>query len=340
MPMPSSMKLFGGHSRVRRLSTSSSLAPKRSCIPSIFNAIRLGVFIGILVCTIICLAIAIHFQRILVSSDLTHFVPFAIFVAAATLAVILSLLVSTLFKQRSPITTRIELACLGLLAVLWLALGSFLAASESAEADVECFSSDSTLEDPVEFPGFTTDIFHAQYRVLEAFSIFNLILAWGFLLFLLFLALREHRNGHRKVWLYPAPVYPWFGKGSKSGPYMHNSRNKTLPAPVTAMPSRRKGSTRRPNAAGAAEKTEKPKMAEYRKSAFWVWVERPRMVPTAHTRADARDRNRDRAARDRDRERERQRERDREQERERRKAEPSSSRRTHTTPRPPPPPRK
>ena len=103
-----------------------------------------------------------------------RFVPFAIFVSSASLLIILTLfvilplylstclhlsafncyrLISTLFKQRSPISTRIELACLGLLAVLWLALGSFLAASASAEADVECFSSDSSLEDPVEFPG-------------------------------------------------------------------------------------------------------------------------------------------------------------------------------------------
>lgn len=61
-------------------------------------------------------------------------------------------LVSTPFKQRNPISTRIELASLGLLSVLWLALGGFLAASASAEADVECFSSSSSLEDPVEDP--------------------------------------------------------------------------------------------------------------------------------------------------------------------------------------------
>ena len=62
-------------------------------------------------------------------------------------------LVTTALKQRNPISTRLELASLGLLAVLWLVLGSYLAASEAAEADVECFSADSSIDDPVELPG-------------------------------------------------------------------------------------------------------------------------------------------------------------------------------------------
>ncbi|KAI5124975.1 hypothetical protein M0805_007401 [Coniferiporia weirii] len=281
---PSNLNIFGsGSPRARRLSTSSSLVPKKSRLPSLFNTVRIGIYFGILICTVICLAIAVHFENMLESSDLTHFVPFAIFVSVVSLLVIVALLVSTLFKGRNPVSTRIELACLGLLAVLWLALGSFLAASEAAEADVECFSSDSTLDDPVELPGFTTDIYHSQYRVLEAFSIFNLILVFGFLLVLLFLALRQHRKGYKKVWLYPVPVYPWFGGSSGSGPYMHgsSSRNKGLPAPVTAKDVHRKGSSRRPTGKTADAEKAKP---EYRKSAFWVWVDRPREVPAARTR--------------------------------------------------------
>lgn len=50
-------------------------------------------------------------------------------------------------------STRFELASLGLLGVFWLALGSFLLASEAGEADVECFSADSSEDDPVDFPG-------------------------------------------------------------------------------------------------------------------------------------------------------------------------------------------
>ena len=61
-------------------------------------------------------------------------------------------LVCTPLKQRNPISARLELASLGFLTILWLALAGFLAGSASAEADVECFSSSSSLEDPVEDP--------------------------------------------------------------------------------------------------------------------------------------------------------------------------------------------
>ena len=77
------------------------------------------------------------------------------------------------------------------------ALGVFLAVSESGEADVECFAADDIDGDPVDMAGceylhsaFTprdsgnntrsaivsTETFQAQYRVLEAFSLFNVIL--------------------------------------------------------------------------------------------------------------------------------------------------------------------
>jgi hypothetical protein len=179
-------------------------------------------------------------------------------------------------------------------------------------------------------------MYHAQYRVLEAFSILNLILGAcsrnlsvetqqfiytfivvGFLIFLFFLAIRQHRRGYRKVWLYPVPIYPWF-QGKNAGVYAHQSsmRNKELPKPVTAKDAgtRRQPSTRRPNekAAGAATGAQ---TTEKRRSAFWVWVERPRL---AHTRDRTFDRERERAAeRERERERERQRQLDREREQER-----------------------
>lgn len=60
---------------------------------------------------------------------------------------------STFLKTRSPVSTRVELASLGLLGVLWLALGVFLGISAAAEADVECFAADSSESDPIEFPG-------------------------------------------------------------------------------------------------------------------------------------------------------------------------------------------
>ena len=78
---------------------------------------------------------------------------------------------TTLLKQRNPVSTRFELASLGLLGVFWLALGSFLLASEAGDADVECFDADSSEDDPVDFPGceclwISAGIHIAKWRVL------------------------------------------------------------------------------------------------------------------------------------------------------------------------------
>lgn len=130
-------------------------------------------------------------------------------------------LVCSALRNRNPISTRIELGCLGLLGTFWLgasqlrlvlscaqidvALGAFLASSDSENADVECYSSVDGSE-VVDVAGCTflaflltpckcqldvlvsTETYQAQYRVLEAFSLFNVILGkWfisGFYLFL------------------------------------------------------------------------------------------------------------------------------------------------------------
>ncbi|KAI0081812.1 hypothetical protein K474DRAFT_1587065 [Panus rudis PR-1116 ss-1] len=227
-------------------------------MPSVFNIVRASIYAAVVVWTIICLAIAVHFQSILVSSELTHFIPFAIFVCSASLLLVLALLGFGLWRDRNPISTRIELGCLGLAGVLWLALGAFLASSESEAADVECFSS-SNASEPFEMPGFNTETYHAQYRVLEAFSFFNIILIWAFLLMLLGLAIRHHRWGDRTVWLTSVTAFPWFSRpGAQTG--------KQLPAPVTA---RRSKSTKsqKPKAIAAPatpEKEERPAMAPRR----------------------------------------------------------------------------
>jgi hypothetical protein len=87
----------------------------------------------------------------------------------------------------------------------------------------------------------STDTYRAQYHVLEAFSLFNVILStstvdhrrsrltmsdavWGFLLLLLGLALRMHIRGKKSVWYNPVTTYNWFRP---------NSGGK-LPTPVTA----------------------------------------------------------------------------------------------------------
>ncbi|KAF8559097.1 hypothetical protein OG21DRAFT_1493490 [Imleria badia] len=210
-------------SRRKRLSVLSiSSVFTRSAMPSKFNIVRASLYAVILAWTIICLAIAAHFQTLLVITDLTRFVPFAIFVCSVSLLTLLVLLVCSALRNRNPISTRIELGCLGLLGTFWLALGAFLASSDSENADVECYSSADGSQ-LVDVAGFSTETYQAQYRVLEAFSLFNVILVWGFLLFLLGMTLKHYYRVNRNVWFIPVTVYPWFGPRS--------SMSK-LPAPV------------------------------------------------------------------------------------------------------------
>ena len=142
-----------------------------------------------------------------------------------------------------------------------------VASSDSENASVECFASE-TDTDPIDVEGcechpailrklahcsvtatVSTDTYQAQYRVLEAFSLFNVALGergfqcvsaviltnfavWGFLLLLFGLALRQYLLGNRHVWLTPVTTYNWFGKAAKQ------SRTQQLPLPVTARTGR------------------------------------------------------------------------------------------------------
>jgi len=219
--------------RHRRPSTLSKL----SCLarmPSAFNIARAAIYVAVLLWTIICLAIAVHLHGLLETSDLTRFVPFAIFVCSASLIIMLTLLACTLLRDRNPISTRIEMPCLGLAGVFWLSLGGFLAGSGYDTAEVECFTS-TDLTNPINMPGFSTETYHAQYRVLEAFSLFNTILIWGFLSFLSLLVVRQHFLGNRSMWNTPVPSYPWFDSGKGSA-----SKSSKLPQPVTSR-SRSRG---------------------------------------------------------------------------------------------------
>jgi hypothetical protein len=205
-------------------------------MPPVFNLIRIGVFVAVLLWTVIVLAIAIHFHGLLLTNDLTRFIPFAIFVSAATIVLLLALLLFGL-KKANPISTRIELACLALDGLLWLVLAAFLITSDAEDASVECFTSDSASNQvPIEMPGFTTEIYQAQYRVLEAFSLFNVILIWLFLLLLLFLAWRHHSLGNRTVWTTPVTAVTWFSPSQ----YAAKEKESKLPPPVTARVDRSK----------------------------------------------------------------------------------------------------
>lgn len=219
--------------RFSRLSLSTfsvSSVFTRPAMPSKFNIVRASIYGVVLLWTVICLAIAAHFQSLLVINDLTRFVPFAIFVCSASMLILLALLGCGALRTGNPISTRIELGCLGLLGTFWVALGAYLASSDSENANVECFSSaDETT--PVDIAGFSTNTYQAQYRVLEAFSLFNVILIWGFLLFLLSMAVKHHYRANRNVWFISVTSYPWFGSNAKSA---------KLPAPVVSR-SRSRG---------------------------------------------------------------------------------------------------
>lgn len=212
-------------SRRKRLPTLSvSTIFTRLTMPSKFNIFRACIYGAVLAWTVICLAIAAHFQSLLVITDLTRFVPFTIFVCSASMLILIILLGCSVIRTTNPISTRIELGCLGLLGTFWLALGAFLASSDSENANVECFSSDAQT-DPIDIPGFSTETYQAQYRVLEAFSLFNVILILAFLLFLLALTVKHHFRVNRNVWYIAVTEYPWFGK---------NISQSKLPAPVSS----------------------------------------------------------------------------------------------------------
>jgi len=219
-------------------------------MPPLFSIVRTGIYLTVVLWTAICLAIAVHFHGLLATSDLTRFVPFAIFVCTASFVIFLALLGFGLRKDRNPITTKIELGCLGLAGTLWLALGAFLINSESQSADVECFASEHDIE-PLDI-GFSTGTYQAQYRVLTAFSLFNVILILGFASVLLWLVLRQHFEGKQEAWSYPVTTYPWFKTSSKP------KWTSKLPAPVTAQAGQSRYRSRHQTERGRTGYTEKP----------------------------------------------------------------------------------
>jgi hypothetical protein len=252
----------------------ASLRSALSLLPSKFNVARACIYILVILWSLVCLAIAAHFESVLASSDLTRFVPFALFVSVASLLVISSLCIFGIWRNMNPIATRVELACLGLIGTFWLALGAFLVSSDSASADVECFVSEDDAT-PIDDASFSTETYQAQYHVLEAFALFNAILLWGFLIFLLILAVRRHRAGDKHVWLTPVPNVAWFsGSGKQQGGKQNGGKEGKLPAPVTAK-NEKTTSASRPRTT-SANGTARPEVARpsYTRALdeHYVWI--------------------------------------------------------------------
>jgi len=227
------------------------------------------------------------------------------------MVLVFGLLGLTFMHRANPVSTRLELASLGLVGFFWFSLGIFTATSASADADVECFLGDDDTE-AIEFPGFTTDSFQAQYRVLESFALLNAILLLGFLFLLLALAMRQHRMGHKQVWLISVTTYPWFGGGKpppakrlplpvvtreKGKPSKNISRSASRPTgpPVLAPTSRQqqlKSSSRTPAAVSTPARQDsrrtpgvRPPPPKKDNPAMMVWVPPPDKARTRDDRS-------------------------------------------------------
>jgi hypothetical protein len=227
---------------------------------SLFNTIRASIYGAVILFTVICLAMAGRFQTVLASSDLTRFVPFAIFVCSASLLIFLVLLsFSFLLRGRNPISTRIELACLGLAGVFWLALGVFLVTSDAQSADVECFSPDNGQLLNDELASFHTDQYQAMYRVLNAFSLMNAVLVLFALFALLFLAVRRHRKGDEHMWYGPVTSCAWFNNYYENTKQTQAKTSSSSILPVTQQaPIYSQQKEKKRDKANDAVYTEKP----------------------------------------------------------------------------------
>jgi len=198
---------------------------------SIFQTIRLAIYATVLAWSLIVLGLGAFFDHLIIMNDLTRYIPLAIFVAVCTMIIVPTLLLAGSFKRSQLFTqVRSELAFVGLLGLLWFILGISTATGE--ESMIECdFDGDGDFTESDEY---STDMFHAQLRVLRAFSIFNAVLLIGFFLFLLVLAVRQHRMGRNFVWTSGVASYPWFGGAPVVPSKEFNVSSDSLPPPVTA----------------------------------------------------------------------------------------------------------
>ncbi|KAJ3505944.1 hypothetical protein NLJ89_g7143 [Agrocybe chaxingu] len=206
---------------------------------TLFTTIRTSIYATVILFTVICLAMAGHFQSVLAASDLTRFVPFAIFVCSASLFIFVILLSFSFFLgKRNPISTRIELACLGLASVFWLVLGAYLATSEAQSADVECYAPDNEeIVVDEEIASFQTDQYQAMYRVLMSFSLMNAALVIFACLALLILAVRRHRKGDEHMWHGPVTSCAWFNNYENA----KQTRGKTSSSSILPIASAQLG---------------------------------------------------------------------------------------------------
>ncbi|KAJ7591023.1 hypothetical protein C8J56DRAFT_550508 [Mycena floridula] len=180
-------------------------------MPKLFNTIRLAIYGVLLLFAAICMAMAGRFASILAMTDLTRFVPGALFVCVANVLVILVLLAAGLLGSRNPVNTQMELGGMFVVGASFTILGIVLAVLDSKDADVECFSSTaSTTVVDDSLASFHTEQYQAMYRVLNAFALMNGIIALTVCAIMLVLAKRRANNGDQHLWYGPITSFAWF----------------------------------------------------------------------------------------------------------------------------------
>jgi len=202
--------------------------------PNRLEALRIAIFILVLVTSLVALALALHFLTVLQSNDLTHFVPFALFASVASIIGMIALIAIVLVHKSKPAALKVELAIMGFLGILWLILSIFISTSPAENADVQCFSDDGDLLDEDDGP-FDSELFHAQYRALTAIGSVNAFSLLIMCAVLTYMALR-HFNRTRD-WV-STTRKPLLGE-KKSSKQRDRSRSKSRSAPpLTDLPQR------------------------------------------------------------------------------------------------------
>ncbi|KAF8607604.1 hypothetical protein BDV93DRAFT_519635 [Ceratobasidium sp. AG-I] len=190
--------------------------------------------------TLIVFALLIHFQQLVIPSELTSFIPFGIIVSILTFLILGTLIVLGRARKAFMVAqVRSELLFVGLLGFMWFALGLYTSTGTLADIEVEC--TDDAGEDEWD----PSEALLAQYRTVKAFAFFNGILLLALCFFLLALCIRHHIAGRRQVWTARVPTFPWFvfGTVKQAQPQEKREANLSpLPPPVTASP--RRASTR------------------------------------------------------------------------------------------------
>ncbi|KAF9504008.1 hypothetical protein BS47DRAFT_1355607 [Hydnum rufescens UP504] len=199
--------------------------------PRLFNVARTALFIASLVFAIVVLGVAAWLETILEPSTLTRFVPIAIFVSVFTVTFATIILFFGSREYSHAVTqTRFELVLVFLMGGFWLGLALFLSTQQALV--VEC-----SADDDGDGPDYTTEMFHAQYHVLQAFSILETLLLMGYALFLFVLAMRHHASGRKQVWNARVTEAVWFNLPKKSSP-TEKEKFTRLPPPILAVARR------------------------------------------------------------------------------------------------------